>query len=217
MPSTKNSTAHQKVRLLATLASLNSGHSSNLHACCVGVKSSSRPNLVPTRQGHPRSMAWRSSLIANLNSTAPRCVLTTGAHTCHRGGSQHNHRPLLRGDNDLSAQPHLALQQYYVELLHQLLLDLTLLGFKAHEVQVELALLLFGCIGQGLHSLADHLTHVLGHHRGPLGLFHTFSFGCDNRNHLALHQLVDCKVTNGHERCNVLDGRLHFGQLHVNR
>ncbi len=161
----------------------------------MGVKSLSRPNLVPVRQGHPRSMAWRSSLIANLNSTAPRCVPTTGAHACHWGGGQHNHRPLLRGDDDLGAQPHLALQQFCVELLHQLLLDLTLLGFKAHEVQVELTLLLFGRIGQGLHSPANHLTHVLGHHRGPLGLFHTFNFGCDNHNHLALHQLVDYKVT----------------------
>ncbi len=62
----------QKVRLLATLASLNSGHSSNLRACCVDVRFSSKPNLVPARPLCPRSTAWQSSLVANLNNIASR-------------------------------------------------------------------------------------------------------------------------------------------------
>jgi hypothetical protein len=57
------------------LASLNSGHNSDLRACCVGVRSSSRPNLVPARPLHPCSVTWRSSLVANLSSTALRRAL----------------------------------------------------------------------------------------------------------------------------------------------
>jgi hypothetical protein len=67
---------------------------------------------------------------------------------------------LPRGGDDLGAQFHLALQQLYVESLHQLLFDLALLGLEVHEVQVKL--LLFGCINQGLHNPANHLAHVLG-------------------------------------------------------
>ncbi|CAM6017495.1 unnamed protein product [Sphagnum balticum] len=53
------------------------------------MRSLSRPNLVFTRPLHPRSVAWRSSLITNLNNTTLRCVLTVEAkaHTvadhCH--------------------------------------------------------------------------------------------------------------------------------------
>ncbi len=65
----------QNVRLPAALASLNSGHSSDLRACCVGVRSSSRPNLVPARPLRPRSATWWSSLVANLSNTAPGRVL----------------------------------------------------------------------------------------------------------------------------------------------
>ncbi len=79
MPSTKNSATRQKARLLTTLASLNSGHSSDLRACCVGVRSSFKPNLVPTRPLHPCSVAWRFSLVVNLSSTAPRCALAVKA------------------------------------------------------------------------------------------------------------------------------------------
>jgi hypothetical protein len=78
-------------------------------------------------------------------------------------------------------------------------------------------LLLFGCISQGLHSSANHLTHVLGHHRGPLGLFYRLNLGCYSRNCLALYQLVNRKVVSGRERRNVLDGCLHLGQSRVNR
>jgi len=107
-------------------------------------------------------------------------------------------------------QLHLALQQLYVEPLHQLLIDFTLLGFKAREAQVELAFLLFGRISQGLHNPVDHLAHVLSHHRGPFRLLCRCNLGCGSHNCLALHQLVDRKVASGYERHNVLDGCLHF-------
>ncbi len=69
MPLTKSSAARKNVRLPATLASLNSGHNSNLRTYCVGVRSSSRPNLVLVRPLRPRSVVWWSSLVANLSST----------------------------------------------------------------------------------------------------------------------------------------------------
>ncbi len=78
-------------------------------------------------------------------------------------------------------------------------------------------LLLFGRVDQGLHSLADHLAHVFGHHCGPFGLLRKRSLDCDYCNCLALHQLVDRNVANGHKRHNVFDGRLHLGQPRVNR
>jgi hypothetical protein len=68
----KSSVGRQKAHLPAALASLNNGHSSNLRACNMGVKSSSRPNFVPTRPLHLRSVAWRSSLVANLSNTVSR-------------------------------------------------------------------------------------------------------------------------------------------------
>ncbi len=71
MPLMKSLAARQKVRLLAALASLNNGHSSDLRACCAGVKSSSRLSFVLARPLRPRSATWRSSLIANLSNTAP--------------------------------------------------------------------------------------------------------------------------------------------------
>jgi hypothetical protein len=71
VPLTKSLAARQNARLPATLASLNSGHNSNLRTYCVGVRSSSRPNLVLAKPLHPRSVAWRSSLVANLSSTTP--------------------------------------------------------------------------------------------------------------------------------------------------
>ncbi len=89
--------------------------------------------------------------------------------------------------NDLSMQLHLALQQFCVEPLHQLLLGLALVGLESHEAQVKLMLLLFGRIGQGLHNLVDHLMHILGHHRGPLGLPYKCNIGCESCSHLALH------------------------------
>jgi len=59
----------QKVRLPTTLASLNSDHSFDLRAYYVGMRSSSRPNLVPPRPLHFRNIAWRSLFVVNLNST----------------------------------------------------------------------------------------------------------------------------------------------------
>ncbi len=67
----KSSTARQKARLLVAFASLNNGHSSDLRACCMGVRSSSRPSFVPARPLRPRSAAWRFSLVTNLSNTAP--------------------------------------------------------------------------------------------------------------------------------------------------
>ncbi len=64
-------------------------------------------------------------------------------HAYHRRGGPHNHRSLSSGGGNLDTQPHLAFQQFYVELLHELLFNLTLLGLEAHEAQVELVLLLF--------------------------------------------------------------------------
>lgn len=72
----------KKACLFAALASLNNGHSSDLRACCVGMRFSSRPNLVPTRPLCLHSAAWRSSLIANLSSTALRHAPIIGAEAC---------------------------------------------------------------------------------------------------------------------------------------
>ncbi len=77
MSLTKNSTTHQKARLPATLASLNNGHIFNLRAYCVGVRSSSKSNLVHTKPLHPHNAFWRSLLVMNLSNTSPRHVPTT--------------------------------------------------------------------------------------------------------------------------------------------
>ncbi len=78
----KSSVARQKAHLLAALASLNSGHSSDLHACCAGVRSSSRPSFVPARPLHAQSAAWRSSLVENLSNTAPGCAPAVEVEAC---------------------------------------------------------------------------------------------------------------------------------------
>ncbi len=78
----KSSAARQKARLIVALASLNNGHNSDLRACCVGVRSSSRPSLVPARPLRPCSTTWQSSLIVNLSSTMSRCALAAGAMAC---------------------------------------------------------------------------------------------------------------------------------------
>jgi hypothetical protein len=178
---------------------LNSGQNSDLRTYYVGVRSSSKPNLVFAKPLFPCGAVRRSSFIANLSNVY-----------C-RGGGLCSWRSLPRGGDNLGTQPHLALQQLCFEPLHQLFVDLILLGLKAHEAQVELAFFLFGRVGKGLHNSVDHLTHVLGHHYGPLGLFYRRSLGCDSRSRLALHQLVDHKVANDCERRNVFDGRLHLG------
>jgi hypothetical protein len=79
MSSTKSLVVCQKARLFVALASLNNGHSSGLCACYANVRSSPRPNLVPTKPLHVRSTTWRSSLIANLSSTTSRRMLVIGA------------------------------------------------------------------------------------------------------------------------------------------
>ncbi len=75
MSSTRSSAACQNVRLPVALASLNNGHNSDFRACCVGVRSSSRPNLVLARPLCLRSATLRSSLVANLSSTTLRRAL----------------------------------------------------------------------------------------------------------------------------------------------
>ncbi len=159
-----------------------------------GVRSSSKPSLVPARPLRPRSVAWWSSLVANFNNTVLGQAFVVeakarrvGASSRCGSGSPQSHKPLPRGDDNLGVQLHLALQQLCVELLHQFLYDLAFLGLKAHEAQVKFAFLLFGRIGQGLHSPVDHLAHVLGHHCGPLGLLHKRSLGYDSRGRLMLH------------------------------
>ncbi len=160
--------------MFVTLASLNNNHSFDLRACCVGMRFLSRPNLVPVKPLRPRNVAWWSSLIANLSNTTLGCAFVVG------GGGLHSRRLLLCGGDDLGMQLHLALRQLCVEPLHQLFLNLALLGLKALEAQVELVFFLFRHVDQGLHSPVDHLAHVLSHHRGPLGLFCRHSLGCDS-------------------------------------
>ncbi len=84
--STKSLATCQNARLPTTLASLNSGHSSDLRAYCVGVRFSSWPNLVHARPLHPRSAAWQSSLVANLNSTTPGRVFVVEVEACKVAG-----------------------------------------------------------------------------------------------------------------------------------
>jgi hypothetical protein len=68
MLSTKSSDVH----LFIALASLNSGHNFDVHACYMGMRSSSRPNLVHARPLNLRSAAWRSLLVTNVSNTALR-------------------------------------------------------------------------------------------------------------------------------------------------
>ncbi len=64
------------------LASLNNSHSFDLCACYVGMKSLSRLNLVLAKPLHPRSVTWRSSLVANLNSTVSGRMPTIEVEAC---------------------------------------------------------------------------------------------------------------------------------------
>ncbi len=75
MLSTKSSATRQNPHLPITLACLNNGHSYDLHTCCVGVRSSSKPNLVPARPLCSRSATWKSSFVINLSSTTSRRAL----------------------------------------------------------------------------------------------------------------------------------------------
>ncbi len=72
MPLTKSSIVRQKARLPTTLASLNSGHNFDLHACCTSVRTSCKPSLVLAKPLRPHSAALRSLFVANFNSTTSR-------------------------------------------------------------------------------------------------------------------------------------------------
>jgi hypothetical protein len=54
----KSSTVRQKAHLPTALASLNNDHGSNLCTYCVGVRFSSKPNLILAKPSHPRSATW---------------------------------------------------------------------------------------------------------------------------------------------------------------
>ncbi len=110
-----------------------------------------------------------------------------GVRAHYWGGGLCSNRPLPRADNDLGTQLHLALQKLCVEPLQQLLFGPVLLGLEAREAPIELTLLLFGRVGQGLHNSIDHLVHVLSHHRGPLGFLYKHNLGCDSYDHLVFH------------------------------
>ncbi len=75
----KSLAARQKVHLLAAL---NNDHSSDLRACCAGVKSLSRPCFVPVRPLRPRSAAWRSLFVVNLSNSAPGRAPTAEVEAC---------------------------------------------------------------------------------------------------------------------------------------
>ncbi len=162
------------VRLLVALASSNNGHNSNLRACYAGVRSSSKSSLVLVRPLRFRNIAWRSSFVANLSNIASRHVPTVGAGACTVAG--HCHMAVM------------ILACNLIWPYNNYVLSRALGPFRFRcpwpwnlKAQVELALLLFGCIGQGLHNLVDHLAYVLGHHHGPLGLLRRCNLGCDSR------------------------------------
>jgi hypothetical protein len=58
----------------AASASLNNDHNSDLHACCVSVRSSSRPNIVPAKPLCPQNATWWFSLVANLSNIVLGCA-----------------------------------------------------------------------------------------------------------------------------------------------
>ncbi len=203
MPLMKSSVTCQKARLPTTLASLNNDHNFNLCTCCVDVRSLSRPNFVFARPLCPHSAAWQSSFVANLSSTAlgrmPAVEVEVRTIACHYHVAAttlarsfiwpYNSSVLNRCTSSFSISPSLA---------------------SKPTTEVELALFLFGRISQDLHNSANHVAHIFGHHRGPLGFLCRSNLGCDSFGRLAFHQLVDRKVANGRERHNVLDGCLHL-------
>ncbi len=177
----------------------------------MGVRSLSRPNLVPAKFVRPHSAAWQPSLVTNLSSITPRRMPAVGEEA--RVVARHYCVAVTTLARNL-------IWPYNSSVLScctSSFLISTFLRLEAYEAQVELVLLLFGRIGQGLHSPANHLVHIIGHHRGPLGFLHKCSLGCDNHSCLALHQLDDHKISNGRERHNVLDGLFHLGQQCVNK
>ncbi len=202
----KSSATHQKARLLTALASLNSGHNSDLCAYYVGMRSLSRPNLVPTRPLHPRNATWRFSLVANLSNTVPKHALTAKAKARTIAGRYHMTTTFLA---------HNFIWPYNNSVLSHYTSSFSIspsLASKPVRRRLSLRSTYLGAFGP-----ANHLTHILGHHHGPLGLLHKHNFGYDSHSHLTFHQLVDCKVVSNHKRHNVFDGRLHLGQPHVNK
>ncbi len=175
------------------MASSNNGHNSNLHAYCVGVRSSSTPNLVPARPLRPHNAAWWSSFVTNLSSTASgrtptaRAKARAIASRCHMAATTLAHSLIWPCNNFvLSHCTHsfLVLPSLASELVkHRLSLHSSCLGTSARVS----------------NNPINHLVHVFGHHHSPLGLLCRHSLGCDKRSHLMLHQLVDRKVANGQE------------------
>jgi hypothetical protein len=85
------------------------------------------PNLVLAKPLRPRNAAWQSSFVVNLCSTALGHALVARAKArivigrCRVAMTTLVHSFIW------------PLQQHCVELLHQLLLDLALLGLEARE------------------------------------------------------------------------------------
>jgi len=178
---TKSLVACQKARLLAALAFLNNDHRFDLHACCVGMKSSFRPNLVPARPLCPRSATWRFSFIVNLSNSASGCMLVVRAEaravvSCCCIAIMTLARSLILPYNNFV----LSYCSSYFSVSHSL---------ASNPVRCRLSLRssYLGVSARGLHNLANHLANVLGYHRGPLGLFHTRNLGCDSRSHLMFY------------------------------
>jgi hypothetical protein len=171
----------QKVHLPTSLASLNNDHNFDLRTCYVGVRFSSRPNLVPTKPLRLRIVAWRSSLVVNLSSTTLGRAPVAKAEACAVIGH------CRVATTTLARNLIWPCNNSVLSCCTNSFFDFTFLGLEAHEAQVEIMLFLFGRIGQGLHIPADHSAHILNYHRGPFGLLRKRSLGCDNRSHLTLH------------------------------
>jgi hypothetical protein len=78
----KSSATCQKAHLFIVLAFLNIGHIFDLHAYCAGVRSSSRPSLVPARPLRHHGAAWQSSLVVNLSSAVSGHAPVVRAEAC---------------------------------------------------------------------------------------------------------------------------------------
>ncbi len=165
MSLTKSSATRQKAHLPATLAFLKNGHNSNLRACCTSVRYLSRPSLVLAKPLRPRSAAWWFSFVANFNSILLGCTPVTWVEACVITNCYCMVvTTLVR--NLIWPYNNSVLSHYTSSFF-----CLTLLGLEAREMQVEVALLLYGRIGQGLHNPAHHLVHVLGYHHSK-AFFH---------------------------------------------
>ncbi len=120
----KSLDVRQKARLPIALASLNNGHNSNLCAYCVGVRFSSKPNLVPAKPLRFHSATWRSLFVANLSNIVPGNAPTaeveafTVASRCHVAATTlarnliwpYNSSMLIRYTSSFLVSPSLALK-----------------------------------------------------------------------------------------------------------